>query len=147
MTGPGVPQLKRKVEKLAEIVTYATSEAAGLPVGQIPTCRRRPGRKPCKSALDIYLDEEKEQIYWYCNSCHDEGVVSGWRGLIWDMLDAPHSGQLTKAFSQKTCPSSSLRSKRRIWAKERVPLRIALKGSPGRGCEQEVFDGKNNISV
>ena len=29
MTGPAVPQLKQKIKKLSEIITYATSVAAG----------------------------------------------------------------------------------------------------------------------
>jgi len=29
------------------------------------------------------------RIYWYCNICKDEGVVSGREGLIWEMSDIP----------------------------------------------------------
>lgn len=89
MTGPAVPRLRRKVEKLAEIVMYATSAAAGLPVGPNPTCWRKPRHKPCKGVLDIYINEEEGQIYWYCEVCQDEGIVSGWKGLIWDRSDSP----------------------------------------------------------
>jgi hypothetical protein len=87
MSGPAVPQLKSKVKKLSEIIAYATSVAAGLPTESIPKCWRRPKRRPCKGELDIILDQESGQIHWHCRICGDEGVVSGWEGLIWDMLD------------------------------------------------------------
>ncbi len=37
--------------------------------------------------LDIEFDETSGHIHWRCEVCGDEGVVSGWEGLIWDMLD------------------------------------------------------------
>ena len=88
-TAAGVPQLRSKVKKLAEIITYATSTAIGMPTDSIPKCWRRPKRKPCKGILDIHLDEDMNQIHWYCKICEDEGVVTGWEGLVWDMLDRP----------------------------------------------------------
>ena len=84
-----VPQLRLKVKKLAEIITYATSVAAGMPIDSIPKCWRRPQRKPCKGIIGIHLNEATNQIHWYCNNCGDEGVVTGWEGLIWDMLERP----------------------------------------------------------
>jgi hypothetical protein len=87
MTGPGVPQLNQKVKKLAEIITYATSITAELPVGSIPKCWRRPKRKPCQGELDILVDRSTGQIQWLCPICNDEGIITGWEGLIWDMLD------------------------------------------------------------
>lgn len=41
-TAAGVPQLRSKVKKLAEIITYATSTAIGMPTDSIPKCWRRP---------------------------------------------------------------------------------------------------------
>jgi hypothetical protein len=86
-SGPAVPQLRLKVKKLSEIITYATSGAAGIPTESNPKCWRRPKRKPCKGELDVKLDQASGQIHWRCGTCGDEGVVSGWEGLIWDMLD------------------------------------------------------------
>lgn len=85
--GPAVPQLRLKVKKLSEIIVYATSVAAGLPVESIPKCWRRPKRKPCKGELSINIDEKSGHISWHCGICGDDGVVSGWEGLIWDMTD------------------------------------------------------------
>jgi hypothetical protein len=87
MSGPAVPQLRLKVKKISEIITYATSVAAGITTESIPKCWRRPNRRPCKGELDIILDQASGQIHWRCGICGDEGVLSGWEGLIWDMLD------------------------------------------------------------
>ena len=86
-SGAAVPQLKLKVKKLSEIITYATSVTAGIFMESTPKCWRRPKRKPCKGELDIDLDLASGQIHWSFGICGDEGVVSGWQGLIWDMLD------------------------------------------------------------
>lgn len=86
-TGPGLPQLKFKVKKLGEIITYATAVEAGIPVDVQPRCWRKPGRKPCAGELDISFDPDTDQIHWLCPVCGDDGVVSGWEGLIWDMMD------------------------------------------------------------
>ena len=41
-TGPATPQLKFKVKKLSEIITYATAEAAGIPLKIHPNAGERP---------------------------------------------------------------------------------------------------------
>ena len=84
---PAIPRLRLKVKKLGEIILYATSKEADLPVGDHPRCWRRPGRKPCPGLIEIELDSESYQIYWECPVCSDEAVVTGWKGLTWDMLD------------------------------------------------------------
>jgi hypothetical protein len=87
-TGPGLPQLRLKVEKLGEIISYATAIEAGLSFAVQPLCWRKPKRKHCLGELEISLNPDTEQIHWLCPKCGDEGVVTGWRGLIWDMSDS-----------------------------------------------------------
>jgi RNA polymerase subunit RPABC4/transcription elongation factor Spt4 len=84
----GLPQLRLKVKKLGEIVSYATAIEAGIWVDFEPECGRRPKKKACKGKLDIDLDSDTDQIHWRCPVCGDEGVVTGWKGLIWDLSDA-----------------------------------------------------------
>ena len=86
-TQAAIPRLRYKVNKLVEIITYASSREVGLPIDQVPLCWRRPGRRPCKGQLEIQLNPKTEQIHWICPECGDEGIVSGWSGLIWDMRD------------------------------------------------------------
>jgi RNA polymerase subunit RPABC4/transcription elongation factor Spt4 len=84
----GLPQLRFKVKKLGEIVSYATAIEAGISVDFQPECWRRPKRKACKGELDIDLDSDTDKIHWRCPKCGDEGVVTGWKGLIWDLSDS-----------------------------------------------------------
>ncbi len=93
-TGPAVPRLKNKVKKLAEIITYATSQISQLPTDSPPKCWRRPKRKPCKGDLDIFLDPLSDEIYWHCRVCGDEGIITGWQGLIWDMTELDPEGNV-----------------------------------------------------
>ena len=78
-----------KVKKMGEVITYATSIESGIQVDSPPKCWRRPGRKPCKGILEVGLNRFENQIHWICPVCGDEGVISGWEGLIWDMMDSP----------------------------------------------------------
>ena len=85
-TGPAVLQLKAKVKKMAEIITYATSVENDLLADDPPKCWCRPKRRPCRGLLEILFTDD-ERIYWKCPNCDNEGVISGWQGLIWDMSD------------------------------------------------------------
>jgi len=75
-TGPAVPQLKSKVNKITEIITYATSVEAGISVDSQPKCWRRPNRRPCKGQLDIWLGYSSDQIHWKCPVCSDVGCLN-----------------------------------------------------------------------
>ena len=88
LSGPGIPRLKFKVQKLAEIITFATAVEAGISIDAKPRCWRKPKRKPCAGELEINLNPDTEQIHWVCPDCRDEGVMTGWRGLIWDLSDS-----------------------------------------------------------
>jgi len=69
-----------------EIITFSTSLENSLVTGTPPKCWRRPNRKPCKGELEIHFTAE-DRIHWICPVCEDEGVLMGFRGLIWDMSD------------------------------------------------------------
>jgi hypothetical protein len=81
---PALPRLKSKVKKIAEIIAYATSREVGVIVRTPPTCGHRLNGKSCKGTLEMHVMAD-ERIYWVCPRCGDEGVIDGFRGLIWDM--------------------------------------------------------------
>jgi hypothetical protein len=85
VSNPEFPDLKDKVKKLGHIVTYATSIEAGISTDSNPTCWRRSSNQSCDGVLEIRLLPAEKQIYWKCPDCEDEGVIIGWKGLIWDM--------------------------------------------------------------
>ena len=48
-------------------------------------CRRHPGHKPCPGEILAVIDDEKEfAIVWQCPCCDDKGIISGWKGTIFD---------------------------------------------------------------
>ena len=87
LIGPGIPRLAFKVKKLTQIIIYATAIEAGIPVGFRPTCWRRPARKPCKGQLDVDLIPDTDHVHWMCPVCGDDGMVTGWKGLLWDLSE------------------------------------------------------------
>ena len=87
LTGPVLPRLKFKVQKLTEIITYTTAKEAGVSVDFLPRCWREPKRMPCVSELETSINPDTKQIHWRCRKCGDEGVVTGWQGLVWDLTD------------------------------------------------------------
>ena len=91
-TGPAVPQLKKKVDKLKEIIVFASSVESFVPVESFPKCDKRPGRKPCNGRLNIKMVSDDE-IYWICPACGDEGVVRGWKDLFWNVTIDDFEGE------------------------------------------------------
>ena len=85
LTRPAHRRFSAKVKKLGQIITYATAVQAGISIGFRPNCWRRPKRVSCEGGLQVEL--RKDFIYWHCPVCGDEGVVTGWRGLMWDMTE------------------------------------------------------------
>ena len=48
-------------------------------------CRRRPQRRPCPGEIVAFVDEQRASaIAWFCPVCKDNGLISGWKGTIWD---------------------------------------------------------------
>ena len=80
---PAHRRFSLKVKQLGTIISYVTAREAGISVDFQPMCWRRPNRQACEGVVDIEL--RKDHIYWSCPKCGDEGVVTGWRGLIWDL--------------------------------------------------------------
>jgi hypothetical protein len=80
---PALTQFSFKVKRLGQVITYATAVAAGISVDFRPMCSRRPKRQPCQGMLEVELLQD--HIQWECPLCGDEGAVTDWKGLIWDM--------------------------------------------------------------
>jgi len=91
--GPAVLQLKKKVEKLKEIIVFATSVKSFVPVKSFPKCDRRPERKPCKGQLNVKMVSEDE-IHWICPVCGDEGIIRGWKNLFWNVTIDDLEGEI-----------------------------------------------------
>jgi len=46
-------------------------------------CRKRFKRKKCPGEIIAFIGAQ-QAICWSCPVCEDNGVMSGWKGTIWD---------------------------------------------------------------
>lgn len=83
-TSPDLAELRARVKHFGQIVDHATSLAAGIEAELKPICGRLLNQHPCAGALEVGLFPEKRLIYWQCPQCGDDGMIIGWKGLIWD---------------------------------------------------------------
>lgn len=92
------PVAFRMGEFMGRIVAAATSAFwPGVRVTGL-RCRRRPNRRPCSGHLAVQRDDAAEHVHWQCTHCDDNGLISGWRGSIWD-LTGPHEAPVDPAQS------------------------------------------------
>ncbi len=82
----------RMAEHLTAVVRAATAGPAGLVWVSALGCGRRPGRKPCRGRMVVFRADLPAPIEWRCDSCGDEGVISGWEGSYAD-LRRPRGGR------------------------------------------------------
>ncbi len=105
--GPAAPQLRLKVKKLGEIITWITSRDRGLPTGEAPKCWRRPERKPCKGILKIQFEID-DRIHWFCPFAYVLAILSktttntALTQMIGRVLRQPQA-QLTQRTSLNEC--------------------------------------------
>jgi hypothetical protein len=74
----------RLAEYFASIVeaTVYYASMVGGPIGV--RCRRRPGRKSCPGVIHSELHPNRNELYWLCPVCGDNGRISNWKGTRWD---------------------------------------------------------------
>jgi hypothetical protein len=76
---------RRMAEHLTLIVRAATAGQGGQRWVSALNCTRRPGRRPCPGHLGVFRSDVPPSIQWWCTSCGDEGVISGWEGSPFDL--------------------------------------------------------------
>ncbi len=91
--GPAAPELANKVEKLKELIVYASTRESFAPAQSIPTCDQEPESGPCNGHLNVHMISDDE-IYWVCALCGDEGVVYGWKDLFWNIKNDDLGGEM-----------------------------------------------------
>lgn len=72
-------------DHFGNIVRAATAGGPGPAWVSALPCRRRPGRSRCPGRIVVFRSELPAQIEWGCDSCDDEGVISGWEGTQFDL--------------------------------------------------------------
>ena len=85
---PMPKEARRLAEYFASIVLDTTGNVDGP--SQVH-CRRRPKRRLCNTPLVSLIDPQNEGIRWWCPTCHDNGLISGWQNTLWDGSKEPLS--------------------------------------------------------
>ena len=70
-SGPG----RKLAEFIAAIIVFATHDEADRYV----PC------KCCGKNITAYVSDENDSIVWMCDDCPEQGVITNWRGTLWDM--------------------------------------------------------------
>lgn len=92
--GPAV----KIAEHLTWVVRAATAGPAGVAWVTALQCRRRPAHRRCPGRMVVFRADLPAPIGWRCDSCGDEGVISGWEGSYAD-LRGPHRAGARKGRS------------------------------------------------
>jgi hypothetical protein len=79
--GPAV----RMADRLSCLVRAATAGPARMAWVSALPCTRRPGRRPCPGRMVVARSETPASIEWRCDTCGDEGVISGWEDTWCDL--------------------------------------------------------------
>ena len=75
-------------DHLGNIVRAATAGEPGTAWVSAVPCRRRPGRSRCPGRIVVLRSELPSRIEWGCDTCEDEGVISGWEGTYLDLRES-----------------------------------------------------------
>jgi hypothetical protein len=76
---------RRIAKQLSSIVRAAAAGDAGERWVSAIGCRRRPRRQACPGHIALYRSDVPPSIQWWCTSCGDEGVISGWEHSPFDL--------------------------------------------------------------
>jgi hypothetical protein len=86
---PGLPRpAERLMEHFGSIIEAVTgrNEKKATKITDVQ-CRRRPGHWRCEGRILAAIAEvNPEAVEWECPLCSDRGLITGWRGSIWDKM-------------------------------------------------------------
>ena len=81
-----IPEIPKPARRIAEYLGGIVKAVTTRQDGELATgvrCRRWPRHKRCPGEIIAFIDEQ-HCISWSCPVCMDNGVISGWKGTIWD---------------------------------------------------------------
>ena len=83
-------QSKALAEFYTDIVFMTSYPDLEYPSEYNVKCHCRPKHKPCHGKIAGYINRETDYIVWMCPRCIDRGLISNWRGSMWDLSDSGH---------------------------------------------------------
>ena len=78
-------QSKALAEFFTDIVFMTSYPDPEYPPEYIVKCHCRPEHKPCHGNIVGFINRETDDIVWMCPKCIDRGLISNWRGSMWDL--------------------------------------------------------------
>jgi glyoxylase-like metal-dependent hydrolase (beta-lactamase superfamily II) len=81
-------QAKELAEYITDIIFMASYPATEYPPEYIVDCHCHPNHEPCLGKLVGFINRESDDIMWMCSKCVDRGLISNWRGTMWDLSDS-----------------------------------------------------------
>jgi hypothetical protein len=79
---------KTLAEYYSSIVFMVSYPDPEYPAEYSVKCRKRPNRKPCLGKIFGFINPEADDILWMCPKCYERGLISNWRGSMWDLSDS-----------------------------------------------------------
>jgi hypothetical protein len=76
-----IPKASRELGSfLALVVDATTKEKSTIDIQTGIRCFR----KKCEGLIISELQNPKDEIYWRCTKCKNEGTIGSWQGTRWD---------------------------------------------------------------
>jgi hypothetical protein len=79
---------KKLAEYITDIIFMASFPEKEQPAEYIVHCHCHPDHEPCLGKIIGFINQETDDIMWMCPMCVDRGIISNWRGTMWDLSDA-----------------------------------------------------------
>ncbi len=80
---------RRMVDFMGRIVGVASLDATGRLVETDIPCLKRPGKPACSGNIGLILVQGR--VEWRCPTCGLDGIISNWRGSMWDLSGRPRA--------------------------------------------------------
>jgi hypothetical protein len=76
---------RRLAEFFGRVVQVATAGDVNVRWTSALPCVRRPGNRACAGRVAVQRPEPPGPLRWWCSVCGDEGSISNWEGLPYDL--------------------------------------------------------------
>jgi hypothetical protein len=83
-------QSKEIGEYITDIVFMASFPETEYPEEYIVDCHCHSKQEPCLGKIVGFINQETDDIMWMCPKCVDRGIISNWRGTMWDLSTLGH---------------------------------------------------------
>ncbi len=80
---------RRMVDFMGRIVSVASLDATGRSGRDRYPCLKKPGKPTCSGNIGLVVVQGR--VEWRCPTCGLDGIISNWRGSMWDLSGRPRA--------------------------------------------------------